>query len=463
MPKSSLGLSHLLYLDQQLRQDQNQSLRQLQERDRTIGAALKERAPQARLLAWLDAVTGRPLHRPKVESMLPLLLAILGLLTGVTAMSSLVLVDQQRPVNVLLFLAVFVGLQWLLLLLTLGAGLLLSLRGDTSSIHSHLNVIHWLVQRSYRRLNEKLRPDQFSPLIRWLMLSLGQLFGVCFNLGALLALLLTLLLMDRSFGWSSTLDISGSGLHQLLQALAAPWSWFWPAAGVDLTLVDSTRYQSLQRQFDADQVQAMRAWWPFLCASIAFYGLLPRLLLWVVLHCIYRRRLRLTFINYPGARLVLGRMDSPLVHTQASGHEQAAPQDDSSVLRRALPDGEHSLVDWSGALASLPADERRQWEHAGSELQSAGIHLKSDAALLQHINQKRDDVLIFVKSWEPPLSELGDFLHGISPTLNCYLYLLPLSGQGIKPEALTDWQHFARQGHHPRLLVIATDDEELKS
>src|SRR5690606_3958019 len=134
--------------------------------------------------------------------------------------------------------------------------------------HSRLNVIHWLVHRSYRRLNEKLRPDQFSPLIRWLMLSLGQLFGVCFNLGALLALLLTLLLMDRSFGWSSTLDISGSGLHQLLQALAAPWSWFWPAAGVDLTLVDSTRYQSLQRQFDADQVQAMRAWWPFLCASI---------------------------------------------------------------------------------------------------------------------------------------------------------------------------------------------------
>lgn len=456
MPHSPLNLSHLLRLDQQLRRDQSQSLRSLQERDRAIGASRTERSIQGRLLAWLNAVANGQ-HRSSIESALPLALMLAGLLAGIMAMSSLLLVDQQRPVNILVFLAIFVGLQWLLLLLTLIASLLLSLRDSSSLFGGSLNIIHWLAQRSYRRLAQELRPDQFQPLLRWLMLSLGQMFAVCFNVGALLALFMILLVMDRSFGWSSTLDISTAGLHQLLHVLSAPWSWFWPAAGVNMDLVESTRYQSLQVQFATEQVRAMRAWWPFLCACLLIYGLLPRLLLWVTFHCIYRWRLRLTFINYPGARLVLGRMDSPLVHTQASGHEQAETMADSRTLRRSLPEGKQVVVDWSGALAAQADDQRGRFPQA--EPIAAGIHLNEDAALLERINRQGEDVLVLVKSWEPPLGELGDFLRGISPKLNCYLYLLSLPGQGIKAEALADWQHFARQGHHPRLVIVATDEQ----
>lgn len=460
MPERSLSLSHLLRLDQQLRQDQNQSLRALHERDRAIGAALSERSPTARLLAWLNSVTGKH-HRPQAESALPFILAAAGLLAGIMAMGGLLLVDQQRPVNILVFLAVFVGLQCLFLLITLGASLLFSIGGGPRLPGEHLNVIHWLVRRSYQRVSEELRPEQFSPLVRWLMLSLGQLFGVFFNLGALVALFLILLVMDRSFGWSSTLDISTSGLHQLLQILAAPWSWFWPAGDVSMDLVESTRYQSLQLQFASEQVRAMRAWWPFLCACLITYGLLPRLLLWGVCHWIYRRRLRLTFINYPGARLVLSRMDSPLVHTQSSGHEQAETMSDSATLRRNLPSDTLLVVDWSGALAAQPAaqPEGKRGPFEQAEVVRAGIHLGDDAALVQRINAQNEDVAILVKSWEPPLIELGDFIRSISPKLNCYLYLLPLAGQSIKPEALTDWQHFARQGYHPRIFVVAADDQ----
>lgn len=454
MPRRSLGLSHLLRLDRQLHQDESESLRALQERDRAIGTSLKERSPQHRLLAWLEAVSGSPLRRPAVEAALPVLVSALGFLLGILTMGGLLLVEQQRPVNVLVFLALFVGLQLLLLVLTLGASLFLAVRGDSAFTEAHFNIIHWLVRRSYQRLSKELRPDQFAPLLRWLMLSLGQLFGVCFNAGALIALLTILLLVDRSFGWSSTLDISAGGLHQLLNAMAAPWSWFWPAAGVDMTLVENTRYQSLQQHFDAEQVQAMRRWWPFLCAAILFYGLLPRVLLWITFQCIYRRRLRLAFVNYPGAGLVLNRMNSPLVHTQSSGHEKAEATSGAQELRRAVPEGNLIQVDWSHALAG-----RSQLQDKHREVHSAGINLQEDEALLHHINQQKQDVLVFVKSWEPPLSELGDFLRGISPKLNCYLYLLPLAGEGVKAEALSDWQHFARQGHHPRLLLIVADEK----
>lgn len=455
MPKRSLALSHLLRLDRQLRRDQNESLRRLQERDRAIGAALKGRPTQSKLLGWLDAVAERKQTGSAAESLMPPALAVLGFVFGISAMGGLLLVDQQRPVNVLVFLGLFVGLQLLLLLLTLAASLLLSLRGEGNGSNSHVNIIHWLVRRSYQRLSDELRPDQFAPLLRWRMLGLGQLFGLCFNAGALLAMLSILLVMDRSFGWSSTLNISAQGLHQLLSGLSTPWAWLWPSASVDMNLVDSTRYQSLQQHFTSEQVEAMRMWWPFLCAAIITYGLLPRLLLWIVFQWIYKRQLQLTFTNYPGARLVLARMDSPLVHTQATGHERAEVTAGSSVLRHSLPQGTLTVVDWSGALHS--EDDAQHWRQKDYELHSAGLHLEEDAALLDQINQQGRDVMIIVKSWEPPLSELGDFLRGISPKVNCYLYLQPLAGQDIKPEALTDWQHFARQGHHPRLLLVAGD------
>lgn len=456
MPKCPLALSHLLRLDRQLRRDQNESMRHLQERDRAIGAGLEGRSAQSKLLSWLEAVAEEKPHSARaVESILPPALAALGCLFGISAMGGLLLVDQQRPVNVLVFLGLFVGLQLLLLLLTLAASLLPSLRGEMSNNSGHFNIIHWLVRRGYGRLRDELRPDQFAPLLRWRMLSLGQLFGLCFNAGALLALLSILLVMDRSFGWSSTLNLSSRSLYQLLNGLSAPWSWIWPAAGVDMSLVESTRYQSLQQHFSSGQVQAMRMWWPFLCAAIISYGLLPRLLLWIVFQWVYKRQLRLAFINYPGARLVLGRMDSPLVHTQASGHEQAEAPADTSMLRRSLPQGELTLVNWAGALSA--DSDVQQWRQEDHELHSAGIHLEEDAALLDQINQYGHDVMIVVKSWEPPLSELGDFLRGISPKLNCYLYLQPLAGQNIKADALTDWQHFTRQGHHPRLLLIVAD------
>lgn len=453
MPKRSLALSHLLRLDRQLRRDQNDSLRHLQERDRTIGAGLQRRSAQGKLLGWLDALTEKPPIGTTAESLIPAALGGLGFLFGITATGGLLLVDQQRPVNVLVFLGLLVGLQLVLLLLTLGASLLLPRRSSANG--EHFNIIHWLVRRAYRRLSNELRPDQFAPLLRWRMLSLGQWFGVCFNAGALIALLSILLVMDRSFGWSSTLNISSQGLYLLLNGLSTPWAWIWPAAGIDMGLVESTRYQSLQQYFAAEQLEAMRMWWPYLCAALITYGLLPRLLLRIVFQWIYKRQLQLTFINYPGARLVLARMDSPLVHTQASGHEQAEATAGSAMLRRRLPEGKLTLVDWSGALSAVP--EAQPWQQEDDVLHSAGIHLNEDAALLGHINQQDRDVVIIVKSWEPPLSELGDFLHGISPQLNCYLYLQPLAGQTIKPEALTDWQHFARQGHHPRLLLVADD------
>lgn len=458
MPNTPIALKDLARLDRQIRRDQDVPLRQLQERDRRIGAQVQDAPPRKKLRRWLDATA------PKagsdrlggLEVSVGFWLGVIGLALGLTAMSGLLMVDQQQPVNVLLLLALFVGAQWLLLLATLVVGVALAMHSQMHLPFEGLNPARWLFQRTFGRIAEDVRHDQFTPVLRLALLTWGQVFGVFFNVGAMAALLIILLVVDRSFGWSSTLDISSEGLHSMLQWLAKPWAWWLPQATVDAELVAATRYHSLQSEFSSAQIVAMREWWPFLFACIACYGLMPRLLLWLALYACYRRTLVQTFVNYPGARMTLERMSSPVVQTQAHSHETALEAETGTVVKRTLPSKQKRfLVNWSGALGkNTPLKTLGMTE---KDAAPAGLSLSDDRILLEAINRARNDVLILVKSWEPPLSELGDFLRGISPKLDCYLLLLPLPDRDIKTDELSDWQQFARQKHHPRLMLVPAD------
>lgn len=460
MPANSLTLQDLVRLDRQLRRDQDRSLRELQARDRHIGATLSSdtrssTSPKHCLKTWLDA-TDDPTDGALAGIGLSVgfWMGLLGLVLGLFAMGGFLLVDRSQPVNVLLFLVVFVGSQWLLLLLTLLLVLAVAIGFAPHLPLEGLNPARWMLARYLRRFAPDLRSDQFSPVLRLALLGWGQLFGVMFNLGVLATLLLILLVVDRSFGWSSTLNLSPGGLHDLVQWLSLPWSRWLPEASVSREVIEVTRYQSLQTLFSPKQVTAMRQWWPFLFACISFYGLLPRLLLWVVFYAGYRRQLSNTFINYPGARLVLQRMTSPIVHTRGEQREQPLAAGKAAVPHQSLPrNGTFTLVNWSGALGPQSRSLLSELGLDTDNMETAGLALKDDQALLSRINQQQQDLVILVKSWEPPLSELGDFLSAINVKRDCYLLLLPLENRGIKAEALADWQQFAAQQHHPRLVL----------
>lgn len=461
MLKTPLALTDLAQLDQQLRRDQDVPLRKLQERDRAIGARVERGSATAKLRSWLNATGPDDRHQSLrgVEVSVGFWLGLIGLLAGLLAMSGLLLTNQQHPVNVLLFLTLFVGTQWLLLALTLLVSLAALMGVQLHLPLENLNPARWLFRRTFNRLAGDIRRDQFAPVIRWALLTWGQLFGVFFNIGAMAVMLIILLVVDRSFGWSSTLEITAGGLHRSLEWLASPWAWWLPEATVSAELVEATRYQSLQTEFGSAQVVAMRGWWPFLFACIAFYGLLPRFLLWLLFYLRYRRQLVATFVGYPGARMVLDRMTSPLVHTQGYSREAVPETGGDSLLRQSLPRHRQAiLVNWSGALNPDAKPFLEHLQMKDEPIHSAGLKLSDDEQLLREINRLRRDVIILVKSWEPPLSELGDFLRGISPKLDCYLLLLPLPNRPVKKEEIADWQQFARQNHHPRLMVVSASD-----
>src|SRR5690606_19546589 len=95
---NSLSLKDLLRLDRQLHRDQSRPLRQLQARDRELGARLQQRAPVGRLLAWLNetAEADSAIQRLSgIESAVGFWLALLALVFGAVTMSGLLMVDRD--------------------------------------------------------------------------------------------------------------------------------------------------------------------------------------------------------------------------------------------------------------------------------------------------------------------------------------------------------------------------------
>ncbi|RLA52248.1 MAG: hypothetical protein DRQ65_07145, partial [Gammaproteobacteria bacterium] len=55
-----------------------------------------------------------------------------------------------------------------------------------------------------------------------------------------------------------------------------------------------------------------------------------------------------------------------------------------------------------------------------------------------------DQLLVVVKSWEPPLADLADFLAQFNHVSRCTVYPLALPGRPVTEEKMEDWRNFSR-------------------
>src|SRR5690606_6473959 len=145
-----------------------------------------------------------------------------------------------------------------------------------------------------------------APLHTPFLLLLTQRFALAFNAAALLALFIYVALQDIAFGWSTTLDISPSGLVALVRTLALPWAW-WPTAVPTFELVEASHFFRLGGEVEAGNPALLGRWWPFLACLWAVYALLPRYLM--LRWCRYRWRstLRQALLNHPLYRQTLSQ------------------------------------------------------------------------------------------------------------------------------------------------------------
>ena len=359
-------------------------------------------------------------------SLLTILGGSLGLFAAVAALTG----DALGRVNLLFSLVLFALLPALLLLLTLALLLLGRRRG----------ILHGLLQLQLlpRQLTEALIAQPNSSARRAILFFLSQVFAFAFAAGSLAGFGILLLATDVSFVWRSTLLQAGD-LYPLLSLIGSPWG-FWPEAQASLAMLDITQdFRLAPLPSEADYVGQ---WWRYLLAAQLCYSLAPRLVL-LSAGALWLKR----------SQRVSAQELSPSPKALSS-----APEESSMLapITTAAPKFA-SLIDAAHTPAALLSNLEAQ-------LATTGTH-RFVPASAPPSSLESSPVILLVRSWEPPLGEIADFIAEIPE--GCDVYLAPLAWQGERAMGVgavhrDEWRRFcaAAQCHYLQLAGSAQEDAE---
>ena len=272
---------------------------------------------------------------------LRLMCLVIGLFFGSIAGLTFFNYAGTTPVNIFSFLVFFIFTQIAVLMLLIVSALIRWLmRGKILALPLALRImgglitrtIHWghrnILGRMWAESRDSLvaslgllRGKQriYGSLFFWPVFILTQLLAISANAGLFAATLFRILTSDVAFGWQSTIQFSGSALHSFVQLASLPWSWFIPQdfAHPSLTAIEGSRI-ILKDGISHLATQDLVSWWPFLILCLLVYGLLPRVVLYVLaVYMQHKGFLELRLQHVPCIRL-LQRMQTPQVSTQAA-------------------------------------------------------------------------------------------------------------------------------------------------
>jgi len=441
-----MTLVDLIDLEAQLSRDREADPRALEARDRPLlaGVRVTDVRRGGLLERWLTALRERKPAAlfPGRAAMTALsglraTLLVAGLVLGWAAATAVLSYTGGHPVNVWDFLLAFVGVQLVLLVLllatfllpkaALGAPLLGMFRSLFGTIYPRLaaralrrgeRVEEW--QEFWHRL--RARRSLYHRAEPWLLLGLTQAFGVAFNVGALLGLARLVAFSDIAFSWSTTLlELDGTRFQAIVNLLAAPFGWALPEAVPSLALVEATRYSRLSGAYvlsgagRAARPELVGGWWPFLAASLAFYGLLPRLLVlglsWLG---VFRILARLPLDDVEVTRLVR-RLGEPHVETASTEPEAPGPLEPPPP-RASGEQGEATsctVVLWRDVPPGpgLAAAVRRQTGCEPRAIHAAGgLDFDEGGSDWAGRLDPADDVVLVAEGWEAPDRSVLRFL-----------------------------------------------------
>lgn len=390
-------------------------------------------------------------HFESLSGSLRTILFVAGLFLGSAAGATFLAYTGAMPVNVFVYLAVFVVSQLLLLLLLFA----LSLYRLSTKSFSVSSPLYTLISRAILRImlsarnqiSRKLSAEKrlqtqsvfgtvisktrsYGPLFFLPLFILTQLFAIGFNLGLLGATLFKVATADIAFGWQSTIQLSPSAVHLLAQKIALPWAWAigGDAAFPSLSQIEGSRIilkEGIYHLATPDLV----SWWPFLCLTVLVYGLLPRLLLFLGTVFYLRRQLRALDFRQGIYEQLLQRMTTPLVTTRGRtvhGDDAAATQSLPSVPAQAHAAAAAGIA--ARKLLVLIPDEigdacspeeietvvNRSGRYGIEGIIRTGQDYAADREMLANLqNRKRmaeTDILLIQEAWQPPIMEYIDFI-----------------------------------------------------
>lgn len=262
---------------------------------------------------------------------------LLGLGIGASTAGGYLLYFGQQPVNPFWF---FLWLVLVPLLISAGIIAVAAAWHDWSGPGA---LARWLVGVVCRRLpggarqaweawsgNFARHRDRHGRLAVLPLLGITQRAACGFALGALGTLLLFVIGKDIAFGWQSSVGWSVEIWHSIARAIASPWSWLMPGACPTLEQVRDSHF-TFAGGMKEIVPSASQAWWPFLAASLAVWGVGVRAAIILFIGWHERKALKNPDFSHSDANALHRALTGPLFVAQPSGAglavtESAAPR-----------------------------------------------------------------------------------------------------------------------------------------
>jgi len=211
-------------------------------------------------------------------------------------------------------------------------------------------------------------------------------FGVAFSFGALVALVFTISVKDIAFGWATTLNISASELSHFLNSIAI-WKGFCSDCIVSEKLADISHFVRLGGAVKKEQIDSallLGAWWKYLAMALITYGVIFRAILLFVVKVLQK-----------GSKIqIIAQKNEEHLRDISSNYSNKISLDE-------LKKRKFKLIKY----------------HTNCNLAS------SDDA---------DDIVVCVKSWEPPILDFFDYLEELKDKNSSSKISIFLQGLGDK-------------------------------
>ena len=279
-----------------------------------------------------------------------------GGVAGISLAYSFLAYHGNRPINVTIFLVLFVVLQALLILFTLILLVQRNIGTKNKRNFFHNSIVHILIsslifnvvpkimkktrqaifKKNFDTLEYisslvRIKNREYKGLVFWPIFILTSVFAFSFSAGALGGTFFRVIVSDMAFGWQSTLMASSSSVYDLVSFIALPWSWLVPESFAHPTLeqIEGSRI-ILKDGLSVLSTQDLVSWWPFICMGILFYAVLPRGLLIIIGMLAQKYVLKNFNFKRPRFKQLIVRMQSPVLDIDVDKDKAGRPFETNS-------------------------------------------------------------------------------------------------------------------------------------
>jgi len=381
------------------------------------------------------------------RALLRIMVAIAGLVSGAALAFSLLTYSGKAAVNVTMYLGVLVFFQILTLLVMFRFFFFKTSLGTLrhySLLYAGLSgamvrIAERTVRTAMARIEGQNRDDLkatsglmrgmygiYGQVLFWPFFALVQVFGVMFNVGAIVATLIRIFTSDLAFGWQSTVQMSSQAIHTIVRILAVPWSWLLGTyATPSLEQIEGSR-MVLKEGLRTLATGNLVSWWPFMVAAVICYGLLPRVLLSLIAIYGEQKALARVRFTHAGCDTLLLRMTSPEVSTQGAPDSSSASVQGATLTESPAA----AYLTYIDAVVLVPEDiltrdtQNEIDQHIGMHLGWKLTHLLSISgsiakdrpvieAALKDLTEDERAVVLIQEAWLPPIAETLELIRAI--------------------------------------------------